>query len=200
MLPRTANIGASITWFCCEQPENNFEEKNLDNNPYNQHWCINYMTLLSTTRQQSWKNHDNNPDNQHSLVHQLHHITPCQQGSLALSQLQGEVRIQSKHIWVLSTSDSIYVYMKYIQIYLISTTKEIDLRLLFCFHLKLCLTGNVYKVCCSKVSKYPPLAKLCHVWIQNLFLTQIKKKWLNMENKLALSILGDLDQIDWFAK
>ena len=69
--------------------------KNLDNNPYNQHWCINYMTLLSTTWQQSWKNHDNNPDNQHSLVHQLHHITPCQQGSLALCQLQGEVRIQS---------------------------------------------------------------------------------------------------------
>ena len=134
----------------------------------NQHWCINYMTLLPTGIPCPWS-------------------------------VTGEVRLQSKYIWILSTSDSIK-YIKSIRVYLISTTKETDLRLLFCFHLKLCLTGNVYKVCCSKVSKYPPLAKLCHVWIQNLFLTQIKKKWLNMENKLALSILGDLDQIDWFVE
>ena len=116
----------------------------------------------------------------------------CQQGSLALGQLPLLLIFQSTYIFESYLLRIAYIwYQKH---------KNLISGRSFVFIWNFVWRGNVYKVCCSKVSKYPPLAKLCHVWIQNLFLTQIKKKWLNMENKLALSILGDLDQIDWFVE
>ena len=49
--------------------------------------------------------------------------------------------------------------MKYIQIYLISTTKETDLGLIFCFHLKLCLTGKCLQSLLFESIKISPPGK-----------------------------------------
>ena len=86
--------------------------------------------------------------------------------------------------------------MNYIQIYLISTTKETDLRLLFCFHLKLCLTGKCLQSLLFESIKISPPGKTLPCVNSKLVPHADKEKSLNMENKLALSILGDLDQID----
>ena len=125
----TTNIGASITWLCCQQPDNNLEKNMTTILTTNIHWCINYI------------------------------ISPlANRDPLPLASYRG------KSEYNLNTFESYlrliaYMYMKYIQIYLISTTKETDLGLIFCFHLKLCLTGKCLQSLLFESIKISPPGK-----------------------------------------